>query len=87
MRTPPIPIPNIALQQSPVVQWIVYMNCVEGVDACFVKDYSVAVHAHSTPSGLLMAREQYPPEQSVLYLDMQLSTEYQKVITDKYVLS
>jgi hypothetical protein len=30
-----------------------------GLDACFVKEYNVAVHAHPTPSELLMAREQY----------------------------
>jgi hypothetical protein len=29
------------------------------VDACFLKEYSVAVHAHPTSSGLLMARGQY----------------------------
>jgi hypothetical protein len=50
---------HIVLQLSPAVQCIVYANSVARVNACFVKDYSVAVHAHPTPNGLLMAREQY----------------------------
>jgi hypothetical protein len=40
------------------VQCIVYTNSVFGVDACFVKEYSVAVHAHLTPSRLLVERVQ-----------------------------
>jgi hypothetical protein len=47
MRTPPIPIPNTF---TPVVLCIVYTNSVAGVDACFVQESSVAIHAHPTPS-------------------------------------
>lgn len=46
MRTPPIPIPNALLSSSAV-----YAR----VDACFVNECSVAVHAHPTLSGLLVA--------------------------------
>jgi hypothetical protein len=50
---------HIVLLQSPVVQCIVYANSVAAVDACFVKEYSVAVHAHSAPSGHLLERGQH----------------------------
>jgi hypothetical protein len=49
----------ILLQWSLVVQCIVYINSVADMAACFVKEYSVAVHTHPTPSGLVVARCQY----------------------------
>jgi hypothetical protein len=52
MRTLPIPISNTLYCNE-------YTNSVAGVDACFVKEYSIAVQAHPTPSGLLTARYQY----------------------------
>jgi hypothetical protein len=44
---------------SPTVQGILYTNSLAGVDACFVKEYSVAVRAHPTPSRLIVAHSQY----------------------------
>jgi hypothetical protein len=47
MRPPPIPVLNTLCSRSAV-----FSNSVAGVDACFMKEYSVDVHAHPTPSGL-----------------------------------
>jgi hypothetical protein len=47
---------------DPVVQCTV-----AEVDACFVKEYITGVHAHPTPSGLLVARYQYVFMHNVRY--------------------
>jgi hypothetical protein len=49
---------HIVRQSSPIVHCILKPVSYAGVDACFVKEYIVAVHAHHALSGLLLGSGQ-----------------------------